>query len=101
MVYICKYTSYIIGIFEIPIKYIISALQNKKCYCIRIKQQFFNPINIELIEKKPCFKDSKIFDYMFLCTCCRYQTMIVVTETDEEYARKEVMRRMNKIYMNR
>lgn len=65
-------------------------LRCKKDYLFKAKQLQFTPITLELIEKKPCFKDSKNLDYMFLCSCFNHKRLIIITDISEEDVHKQL-----------
>lgn len=93
---LCAYCTYVLGILIMPFAIIIDAVTSKKFKNIKkTKQHFLNPIKVELVEKKPCFTNAKIFDYMFMCNCFKHQFVIFITETDDAYAQEEAIRKIN------
>ena len=93
---LCAYCTYVLGILIMPFAIIIDFVTSKKNnYTKKTKQHFLNPIKVELIDKKPCFTNAKIFEYMFMCNCFKHQFVIFITEIDDNHAHQEAMRRIN------
>lgn len=88
--------SHYLGYILFMIASIIDCLTNQKLHFRKkVIQSLFNPFTIELIDKKPCFLKSKIFDYMYVCSFLQHQFVITVTETEDNYAYNEVINKIN------